>query len=305
MFQRKDPAQLAAQLEKIKGGNSFSESDSKEWKLALDNAKNGTAVIRFLPGKTENDLPFIKLINHGAQIGPKWYIENCPSTLGNDHFDDCPVCKYIKENDLFNTDNALYQKLKRKTSYWANILVVKDPANPDNEGKVFKYRFGQKVMDKILSMIEVDPAMGEEPVDVTCVFTGANFSLKVKQVGGFSNYDESKFQKQTKIAGIDDPAFQEKLASEMSDIAAIAAPDQFNDFAKNEESFKRVMGTAALGGTAAQASRQADEIASQLDEFSASMAEFSAEPTETNESVKIEQAPSQAADDLKSLLDDL
>ncbi|WPK28889.1 single stranded DNA-binding protein [Escherichia phage vB_EcoP_EP32B] len=88
-----------------------------------------------------------------------------PSTHGD--YDSCPVCQYISKNDLYNTNKNEYSQLKRKTSYWANILVVKDPQAPDNEGKVFKYRFGKKIWDKINAMIAVDTEMGETPVDVT------------------------------------------------------------------------------------------------------------------------------------------
>ncbi|EQA7786877.1 hypothetical protein ACX818_001471 [Acinetobacter baumannii] len=301
MFQRKDPSQLAAQLASMKGGNSFNEADGKEWKLSLDNAGNGSAVIRFLPGKTPDSMPFVKLVNHGFKIGNKWYIENCTSTHGD--YDSCPVCKHISENDLYNTDNALYGKLKRKTSFWANILVVKDPAHPENDGKVFKYRFGQKIMDKINAMVEVDADIGEVPVDVTCPFDGANFTLKVKKVSGFSNYDECKFQKQTKIPKIDDEAFQAKLIEDMVDIDSIVAKDKFNSFEKNDEAFKRVMGTSAIGGAAAAASKQADSLASELENFDAQMDNFSA--TQTVDNPEPAQTQEQADPDLQDLLNGL
>lgn len=302
MFKRQDPAQLAAQLQSLKGSNSFNESDGKEWKLTQDNAGNGTAVIRFLPGKGEEGLPFVKLVNHGFKIGNKWYIENCTSTHGD--YDSCPVCKHISDNDLYNTNNKLYGQVKRKTSFWSNILVVKDPSNPENEGKVFKYRFGQKIMDKINAMVEVNTDLGEVPVDVTCPWAGANFIIKVKKVGGYANYDECKFQGQTAIPKIDEEATQAKLMEDMIDLNAIIAKDQFNDFDKNLETFKRVMGTAAAGGVAAEASKQADAMADELDNFDAQMAEFNAdtqsEPakTETKESKPKEETGGDSLDDL-------
>lgn len=289
MFQRKNPAQLAAQLQDMKGGSSYNQGDNKEWKMTLDTAGNGTAVIRFLPGKTENDLPFIKLVNHGFKIGSKWYIENCTSTHGD--FDNCPVCKHISENDLFNTNNELYGKLKRKTSYWANILVVKDPAAPQNEGKVFKYRFGAKIMDKINSMVDVDTEIGEVPVDVTCPFDGANFIMKVKKVSGFSNYDDCKFAKQTAIPNIDDISVQEKLAGDMVDISAMVAPSEFNSLEKNTVEFNKVMGTTALSG-AAEASKIADALDNELNDIDAQMANFEAET-------------SSASDDIDDILNDI
>ncbi|ADG60136.1 single strand DNA binding protein [Acinetobacter phage Acj9] len=293
MFQRRDPKLLQAQLQAMKPGNSFNEGDAKEWKLSLDTAGNGTAVIRFLPGRTPESLPFVKLVNHGFKMGSKWYIENCTSTHGD--FESCPVCKHISENDLFNSDNAMYQKLKRKTSFWANILVVKDPTHPENDGKVFKYRFGSKIMDKINGMIEVDETMGEVPVDVTCPFEGANFIMKVKKVSGFSNYDDCRFQNQTKIPGIDDAAFQTKLAEDMVDIDAIVAKDQFNSFDKNSESFKRIMGTSVMGGGAAEAAKKADAVGDELDNFENQMAQYESKPAPTAEPEANQTAP--AVDD--------
>lgn len=303
LLKRKDPTQLAAQLAELKGGSSYNEADGKEWKLTLDTAGNGTAVIRFLPGKTPDSMPFVKLINHGFKIGSKWYIENCTSTHGK--FDECPVCKHISENDLYNTDNAMYGKLKRKSSFWANILVVKDPAHPENDGKVFKYRFGQKIMDKINSMVEVDTDIGEVPVDVTCPFDGANFTMKVKKVSGFSNYDDCKFQKQTAIPNIDDEAVQAKLIEDMFDIDSIISKDKFNSFEKNLESFNRVMGTAALGGAAAEASKNAEAIANELNDFDNQMAQFSASATNVEPEPQPVQAQKSEDPELNDLLNGL
>ncbi|WWS25292.1 hypothetical protein vBKpnAMK6_00348 [Klebsiella phage vB_Kpn_AM_K6] len=225
MFKRKNPAQLQQQLAGLKGGSSFSNEDKNEWKLKTDNAGNGQAVIRFLPGKAE------------------------------------------------------YKLLKRKTSFWSNILVIKDPANPENEGKVFKFRFGQKIMDKINAMVEVDVDMGETPVDVTCVYEGANFVMKVKKVGGFQNYDECKFLGQSEIANINDEETQKFLTENMADLSEIVAPSQFKSFEVNEAKFKQIMGTAALGGAAAKAAAQADKIGDDLDSFDKDLSDFESKPT--------------------------
>lgn len=298
MFKRQDPAQLAAQLVALKGASSFNEADGKEWKISPDTSGNATAVIRFLPGKGEEGLPFIKLVNHGFKKGNKWYIENCTSTHGD--YESCPVCKHISENDLYNTNKKEYGELKRKTSFWSNILVVKDPNHPENDGKVFKYRFGQKVMDKINAMVEVDTSIGEVPVDVTCPWAGANFVLKIKKVGGFSNYDECKFQGQTAIPNIDSEETQTKLMEDMFDLSTISSKDQFNTFEKNLETFKRVLGTAAAGGAASEASKQADALADELDNFDSQMAEFGAseQKQEAPKETPKEQPAGDSLDDL-------
>lgn len=269
MFKRKDPSALQAQLASLKGGQGFSSDDKNEWKLSVDSSGNGQARIRFLPGKGDDSLPFVKLINHGFKKNGKWYIENCTSSHGD--YDSCPVCQYLSANDSYNTNEAEYKLMKRKISFWSNIIVIKDPAHPENEGKVFKYRFGIKVMDKINAMVEVDSAMGEVPVDVTCPFEGADFSLKVKKVGGFQNYDESKFFSQSEIPNIDDETFQKQLFEQMNDLNAIVAPDQFKTFEQNETKFKQVMGTAALGGGAAKAAAAADKIDDDLEQFNKDM----------------------------------
>ncbi|QWY13305.1 single-stranded DNA binding protein [Escherichia phage vB_EcoM-ZQ3] len=278
MFKRKSTADLAAQMAKLNGNKGFSSEDKGEWKLKLDASGNGQAVIRFLPAKTDDALPFAILVNHGFKKNGKWYIETCSSTHGD--YDSCPVCQYISKNDLYNTNKTEYSQLKRKTSYWANILVVKDPQAPDNEGKVFKYRFGKKIWDKINAMIAVDTEMGETPVDVTCPWEGANFVLKVKQVSGFSNYDESKFLNQSAIPNIDDESFQKELFEQMVDLSEMTSKDKFKSFEELNTKFTQVLGTAVLGGAAAAAASVADKVASDLDDFDKDMEAFSSAKTE-------------------------
>ena len=270
MFKRQDPSKLQAQLSQLKGGSSFDKNDAKEWKLKTDTQGNGSAVIRFLPGMPgKGDVPFVKLINHGFRKNGQWYINNCTSTHGD--YDSCPVCKYLQANDLYNTDKTEYQNLKRKMSYWANILVIKDPLAPENEGKVFKFRFGQKIMDKITAMINVNTDLGEVPQDVTCVFTGSNFLLKAKKVDKHQNYDDSKFMSASEIANINDPAVQAKLVEDMEDIGAIVAKDKFRSFEENDKQFKKVMGVAAMGATNVGG---AAALESQLDSFDMEMNAF-------------------------------
>ena len=274
MFKRKNPAALASQLASLSGSKGFNSEDKGEWKLKLDNSGNGQAVIRFLPGKGDEGVPFAVLVNHGFKKGGKWYIENCTSTHGD--YDSCPVCQYLSKNDSYNTNNEEYKLLKRKTSYYANILVVKDPAAPENEGKVFKYRFGKKIWDKINAMVAVDVEMGETPIDVTCAFEGANFVLKVKKVSGFSNYDESKFLGQSEIPNIEDEAYQAQLQEQMVDLTTLTTKDQFKSFEDNQKKFLQVMGTAAMGTAASRASAQADKVGEDLDNFEDDLANFNA-----------------------------
>ncbi|QPB12364.1 putative single-stranded DNA binding protein [Providencia phage PSTCR6] len=263
MFKRKSPSQLQEQLASLKGG--FESSDQNEWKLKTDASGSGTAVIRFLPAKNDDSPDFVKITNHGFKHQGKWYINNCPSTFGD--FDSCPVCQYLSANDSYNTNEEEYKLLKRKHSYWANILVIKDPAAPENEGKVFKYRFGQKIMDKIIAEAEVDVDLGEEPVNVFCPFEGKNFTLKVKKVGGFTNYDDCKFGSKSAIKNIEDEAYQKELSEQAVDLSKIIAKDQFKSFDELETKFKQVYGVASMGGSAAKAASIADSIEDQLNAY--------------------------------------
>ncbi|QQG32113.1 single-strand DNA-binding protein [Citrobacter phage CkP1] len=304
MFKRKNPAQLQAQLAALSGSKGFQEGDKGEWKLKLDNAGNGQAVIRFLPSKNEEAAPFAILINHGFKKNNKWYIENCTSTHGD--YDSCPVCQYLSANDSYNSNNEEYKLLKRKTSYWANILVVKDPAAPENEGKVFKYRFGKKIWDKINAMIAVDVEMGETPVDVTCPWEGANFVLKVKKVSGFSNYDESKFLGQSEIPNIDDESVQKELMDQAVDLTELTSKDKFKSFEDNQKKFEQVMGTAALGGAAAKAAAKADSVADELDAFDKDMESFSAgQSSSASDILDSSTDSSSEEDDLDDILNGL
>lgn len=308
MFKRKNPAVLQDQLKNLSGNKGFSDGDKGEWKLKLDQSGSGQAVIRFLPGKGEEGVPFAVLVNHGFKKSGKWYIENCTSTHGD--YDSCPVCQHLSKNDSYNTNQDEYKLLKRKTSYYANILVIKDPADPANEGKVFKYRFGKKIWDKINAMVAVDVEMGETPIDVTCPFDGANFVLKVKKVSGFSNYDESKFLGQSEIANIDDEAYQKSLDEQMIDLATITAKDQFKPFETNQTKFLQAMGTAAMGNAASRAGAQADKVGEDLDSFDKDLADFNADPTPSSKPAADDFMSSGSSDstgdeDLDSLLNDL
>lgn len=293
MFRRQDSSKLQAQLAALKGGNGFSKEDPKEWKIKTDAAGNGEALIRFLPSKTEDGLPIVKLVNHSFKVNGKWYWENCSSTHGD--FDSCPVCKYINEKDLYNTDKTEWQLIKRKASYYANILVLKDPQAPENEGKVFKFRFGQKIYDKIVAMVNVNTDMGEVPVDVTCVFSGANFLLKAKKVDKHQNYDDSRFMQQSQLPKIEDEAYQKYLMENMVDLGEIVAPSQFKPFDELETKFKKTMGVSMVAGAAASSAAAA--INSQLDDFDKDLMAFDAGTSATN------TASSSSADDLMASLD--
>lgn len=167
--------------------------DDNVWKVEGDKAKNGSAVIRFLPGKGEDDIVFAKYYEHIIK-GPtgKYYWNNCAKTLGPNN--PCPVCEAngVLWNSGNKADQEIVRKRKRKLTYAANILVVSDPKNPDNEGKVFIFKFGSKLFDKINDAM--NPQFEDEtPINPFDPVTGANFKLKMRQVDGYANFDKSGF----------------------------------------------------------------------------------------------------------------
>ena len=165
--------------------------DERLWKPVMDKSGNGYAVIRFLPAPEGEDMPWAKVWNHAFQ-GPtgQWYIENSLTTVGQND----PVSEYNSKlwNSGVESDKEIARKQKRKLQYYSNIYVVEDPANPENEGKVFLYRYGKKIFDKIMEAMQ--PAFQDEsPVNPFDFWEGANFKLKLRKVDGYWNYDKSEF----------------------------------------------------------------------------------------------------------------
>ena len=166
--------------------------DDRIWKPVMDKTGNGFAIIRFLPAPKGEELPWAKLWNHAFQ-GPtgQWYIENSLTTIGQND----PVSEHNSAlwNSGVESDKEIARKQKRKLQYYSNIYVVKDSANSENEGKVFLYRFGKKIFDKIMETMQ--PAFEDEtPINPFDFWEGANFKLKLRKVDGYWNYDKSEFE---------------------------------------------------------------------------------------------------------------
>lgn len=294
-FKRKSPAQLAAQLESVSGKKDYSNAD--EWKLTTDKAGNGSAIIRFLPGKDEDSLPFVKMFTHGFKENGNWFIENCPSTIGQ----ECPVCQ--ANGELWNTEikenQDLARKRKRTLSYWANIVVIKDEANPDSVGKVFKYRLGQKILEKVTQAAQADEDLGTTGIDATCVFEGANFLLKAKKVSGFPNYDDSKFGTQTELFDGDEAKLGEVWEA-MHDLNKITAPAEFKGEADLLKRFLQVTGQEK------KATNAAANLKAQLDSPSKPAEKAAAPKTvKPKDDIEIDTSSDDVDDELDALLADL
>ena len=214
---------LTGELNKL---NSKSESykDDRLWKPETDKAGNGYAVIRFLPAPQNEELPWVRVFNHGFKGPGGWYIENSLTTLGGQKD---PVSEMNSQlwNSGIDSDKEIARQRKRRLSYFANIVVVSDPKNPDNEGKVFLYKFGKKIFDKIMDKMQPE-FEDDEAVNPFDLWTGANFRLKIRKVAGFVNYDKSEFETSSALLDGDDEKLEELWKSQYS-LQEFLSPSNF------------------------------------------------------------------------------
>ena len=228
-------SKLVKEVEKM--NNTGGGGDDRLWKPEMDKTGNGYAVIRFLPAPDGEELPWAKMYSHAFQGPGGWYIENSLTTQGQKD----PVSEYNRElwNSGLDSDKDTVRKQKRKLSYYANIYVVQDKANPQNEGQVFLYKFGKKIFDKIME------AMQPEYEDETAInpfdfWQGANFKLKLKKVAGYWNYDSSEFAAPAPL--LDDDDALEALWTKEYSLTALTAADQFKSYEQLENRLKMVLG---------------------------------------------------------------
>ena len=229
-------AKLVKEVEKM-NNNGSSSGDDRLWKLECDKSGNGYAVIRFLPAPEGEDLPFVKLYSHAFQGPGGWYIENSLTTLGQKD----PVSEYntMLWNNGTDAGKEAARKQKRKLTYIANIYVVKDPANPENEGKVFLYKFGKKIFDKLTAAMQPE-FEDEEAIDPFDFWGGANFKLKAKNVAGYRNYDSSEFARPDAL--LDDDDAMEAIWKRQYSLAELVAADQFKDYDALKKRLDYVLG---------------------------------------------------------------
>ena len=215
--------------------------DDKYWKPTLDKAENGYAVIRFLPAPNGEDLPFVRIWDHGFK-GPTglWYIEKSLTTLGKPD----PVSEY--NSTLWNTglesDKDKARDQKRRLSYISNIYVVSDPGNRDNEGKVFLYKYGKKIFDKLNDLMNPQ-FQDEQPVNPFDLWTGANFKLKIRKVEGYRNYDKSEFDSPAPL--LDDDAELERIYKQEHSLQELVDPKHFKSYDELKTRLNNVLGLAA------------------------------------------------------------
>ena len=238
---------LMKEVEKLANpeGSNNKKDDDRLWQPEVDKTGNGYAVIRFLPPPKGEELPWVRVWNHGFQ-GPtgKWYIENSLTTIGKPD----PVSEL--NNELWNSgseaNKEVARKQKRRLSYICNVLIVSDPKHPENEGKVKLFKFGKKIFDKIKDVMQ--PQFEDEaPVNPFDFWKGANFKLKIRNVEGYRNYDKSEFDSVSALAE-DDESIEAVWNSQHS-LQAFLAPENF----KSYDELKRKLDTVLSGATAAVA----------------------------------------------------
>ena len=246
-------SKLTKEIEKMttNGGNT----DERLWKLEVDKAGNGYAVIRFLPAPDGEELPWAKVFSHAFQGPGGWYIENSLTTIGQKD----PVSEYnrILWNSGNDADKDLARKQKRKLSYVANIYVVKDPTNPHNEGKTFLYKFGKKIFDKITAAMQPE-FEDEEAIDPFDFWQGANFKLKAKNVAGYRNYDSSEFAATSALLN-DDDAMEEIWKKEYS-LAELVAADQFKSYDELKTRLGYVLGNKQVRNDAETIEQEVEDV---------------------------------------------
>lgn len=247
----KDISKLTQEMEKLNKGGAESYKDDRFWKPELDQASNGFAVIRFLPVVEGEDIPWARVFSHGFQGKGGWLIENCPTTLGK----KCPICE--GNNELWNSgnedDKTVARDRKRKLSYISNIMVVSDPKHPENEGKIFLFKYGKKIFDKLMEKIQPE-FPDDEPINIFDFWQGANFKLKIRKVAGYVNYDKSEFETPSALLGGEDAKLEELWKKQYA-LKEFTAAENF----KSYDELKTKMDSVLKGGNDKKA-KSAEEM---------------------------------------------
>ena len=230
---------LVQASQKLNTGNQSSNNkDARFWQPTVDKAGNGMAILRFLPEPSGEELPWVRVFSHGFQGPGGWYIENSLTTLNQKD----PVSEYNSKlwNNGTDVGKEQARKQKRRLQYISNVYVVKDSANSENEGKVFLYKYGKKIFDKLNEAMQ--PAFEDEtPVNPFDFYEGANFRLKARNVEGYRNYDKSEFDSPVEFLDGDDDALEEVWNQQYS-LQDFVAPEQFKSYAELEAKLNRVLG---------------------------------------------------------------
>ncbi len=233
---------LAKLNDEIKKENTKQGADERFWKLGVDQkTKVGYARLRFLPAPTGEDVPWQRVFSHAFKLNSGWFIENCPTTLGQR---PCPVCE--ANSKLWNGPGAdkdgsqdVARERKRKLQYFCNVLIIEDPAHKENEGKVFLFKYGKKIQEKVQELC--NPQFPDQiPTNPFDFWEGADFKLKAQQKDGYQNYDKSEFAEPKELFPGDDKA-KEAIWEKQYSLTAFVAEDQFKNYDVIETRFLKVI----------------------------------------------------------------
>ena len=252
--------------------------DERLWKPELDKSGNGYAVIRFLPAPEGEELPWVKVWKHAFQ-GPtgKWYIENSLTTMNQKD----PVSEYNSSlwNSGLESDKEIARKQKRKLEYYSNIYVVSDSKHPENEGKVFLFRYGKKIFDKMMAAMQPE-FEDETPINPFDFWEGANFKLKIRKVDGYWNYDASSFENVSPLS--DDDAVLEDIYKKQYSLQEFLAPTNFKSYDELKKRLDDVLSGTVTASAAAMIDEDVVETPQMKSEPAPSMPSMSS-PTEDDE----------------------
>ena len=267
---------IVSETNKLQSSNQSGGADTRFWQPEVDKAGNGYAVIRFLPSPKGEDLPWVRLFSHGFQGPGGWYIENSLTTLNEKD----PVGEYNSmlwnRGDEAGKDQA--RKQKRRLNYISNIYIVKDPTHPENEGKVFLYKYGKKIWDKIND--QMNPEFeDEDPINPFDLWGGANLKLKIRNVEGYRNYDKSEFDKVSALSEEDDEL--EKIWNSQYSLQEFLDRKNFKTYAELQARLNRVLGATAVSSTA-------DEVDEEVFE----------EPRQVQQSTKVQEEDKPLSEEL-------
>tara|TARA_Y100001963_G_scaffold158602_1_gene258827 strand:+ start:896 stop:1780 length:885 start_codon:yes stop_codon:yes gene_type:complete len=238
-------ADLVSAAENAGGGSTEKKNynDERIWKPTVDKAGNGYAVIRFLPASEGEELPWVRYWDHGFK-GPtgQWYIENSLTTIGQPD----PVGELNSRlwNSGIESDKERARTQKRRLHYVTNIYIVSDPSNPETEGKVYLYKFGKKIFDKVMDVMQPQFA-DEDPMNPFDFWEGANFKLKIRNVDGYRNYDKSEFDNQSQLAEDDK---LEAIYNKLHSLGEFVDPKNFKSYDELKAKLMRVLGEEANAG---------------------------------------------------------
>jgi len=272
---RTDLSKLVEQAKETSGTNNTRQSqDDRFWQPTRDKAGNGYAVIRFLPGDAEAATPWVRYWDHAFK-GPtgQWYIEKSLTSIGQQ--DPLSELNSKMWNSGIEADKTTVRQRKRNLRYIANVLIISDPSNPENEGQVKLYRFGKKIFDKIMDSMQ--PQFPDEtPVNPFDMWEGADFTLKIRKVEGYPNYDASAFKAPSAVPGSDDDL--EAIYNKQFDLTEWTDPKNYKSYDELKTRLALVLGEQAPRTPKQEAALDLDDEIPEFPSASASDTPSAPEP---------------------------